>query len=406
MYKSGRDMIDKAHELDPSDPGITTLWAGRLSRAEGIKYYEQYLASDTNDDGETRAAIQHYLDYLKASTKDPRAGCHLVTQATTTETKLVRLLMDPTHLQGYGLSVAVNGKKSELLLDTGASGIMINRKLAEKADVTKLSETDIGGIGDKGSRSGYMGLANSLKIGELEFQDCAVQVIEQRSVTGYEGLIGADVFSPFLVDIDFPNEKLHLRELPKRPGETGTKIALQSESGTGSSTEEEPAQKTTEPNQPESAPAPRAGPQDRYIAPEMNSYTQLYRFGHQLLVPTSVGEAPVKLFLLDTGTGRNFISLNAAEEITKVHDDPRMSVRGISGSVKQVYRADKAVLQFGHLRQKNQDVVAIDLTHMSDRIGTEVSGILGFTTLRLLDIKIDYRDGLVDFSYDPKRWNH
>ena len=138
----------------------------------------------------------------------------------------------------------------------------------------------------------------------------------------------------------------------------------------------------------------------------MNSYTQLYRFGHQLLVPTSVGEAPVKLFLLDTGTGRNFISLNAAEEITKVHDDPRMSVRGISGSVKQVYRADKAVLQFGHLRQKNQDVVAIDLTHMSDRIGTEVSGILGFTTLRLLDIKIDYRDGLVDFSYDPKRWNH
>ncbi|MGC2196019.1 MAG: hypothetical protein WA628_15185, partial [Terriglobales bacterium] len=24
--------------------------------------------------------------------------------------------------------------------------------------------------------------------------------------------------------------------------------------------------------------------------------------------------------------------------------------------------------------------------------------------LRLLDIKIDYRDGLVDFSYDPKRW--
>jgi TonB family protein len=406
MNKSGRDMIDKAHELDSSDPGITMLWAGRLTRAERIKYYEQYLASDTNDDAETRAAIQHQVDYLKARAKDPRAGCHLVTQATTTETKLVRLLTDPTHLRGYGLWVAVNGQKSALLLDTGASGITINRNLAEKAGVTKLSETDIGGIGDRGSRSGYMGLANSLKIGELEFQDCPVQVFEQRSVTGEDGLIGADVFAAFLVDIDFPNEKLHLRELPKRPGETGTKIALQSESSNASSFEEEPEEKTTEPSHVESAPAPHAGPQDRYIAPDMKSYTQVCRFGHQLLVPTSVGEAPVKLFLLDTGTGRNFISLNAAEEVTKVHADPRSIVKGINGSVKSVYRADKAVIQFGRLRQENQDLVAIDLSHVSDRTGTEVSGILGFAMLRLLDIKIDYRDALVDFSYDPKRWSH
>jgi len=32
-----------------------------------------------------------------------------------------------------------------------------------------------------------------------------------------------------------------------------------------------------------------------------------------------------------------------------------------------------------------------------------VSGILGFTLLHLLDIKIDYRDGLVDFEYNPRR---
>lgn len=31
----------------------------------------------------------------------------------------------------------------------------------------------------------------------------------------------------------------------------------------------------------------------------------------------------------------------------------------------------------------------------------EVSGILGFETLYMLQIKIDYRDGLVDFVYDP-----
>jgi hypothetical protein len=71
--------------------------------------------------------------------------------------------------------------------------------------------------------------------------------------------------------------------------------------------------------------------------------------------------------------------------------------------VKNVYTADRAVLRFGHLKQENQDLIAVDLTHISDHTGTEISGILGFTLLRLLDVKIDYRDGLVDFSYNPKR---
>jgi hypothetical protein len=113
---------------------------------------------------------------------------------------------------------------------------------------------------------------------------------------------------------------------------------------------------------------------------------------------------PEKLFLLDTGAFTNHITPAAARDVTKVHGDSDTTVTGLSGSVKNVFRADKAVLQFGNLRQENQDLVAYDLTHISDDVGTEISGTLGFTTLRFLDLKIDYRDGLVDFSYDPKRW--
>jgi tetratricopeptide (TPR) repeat protein len=402
MYKSGWAMINQAHQLDPADLEIRKLWVGQLSGAERIKYLEQYLAGDTNDDAETRAGIQHYLEYLKARAKDPRGACHLVSKTATTETNLVRLIVDPTHLRGYGLSVLVNGEKSKLLLDTGASGILINRNLAERAGVTKLSDADIRGIGDKGSRSGYAGLANSLKIGELEFHDCPVEVLEQRSVTGEDGLIGADVFAAFLVDIDFPHEKLHLGELPKRPDETATKITLQTERDDSNTPGESPAEKNAvAPTK--SASSPHSGPQDRYIAPEMKSYTPIYRFGHNLLVPTLIGNAPAKLFLLDTGATSNLISPSAASEVTKVHGDSRNIVQGLSGSVKNVYSADKAVIQFGHLRQENQNLLAFDLSHISDGIGTETSGILGFAMLSLLDIKIDYRDGLIDFSYAPKR---
>jgi predicted aspartyl protease len=227
-------------------------------------------------------------------------------------------------------------------------------------------------------------------------------VLEQRSVTGEDGLIGGDVFAAFLVDIDFPDEKLRLSELPKRPEESPAKIALQTERDNSNlpeegRTEKAPGELAT------NGLSPHTGPQDRYIAPEMKSYTQVYRFGHSLLVPTRIGDTPVKLFLLDTGATSNLISPSTASEVTKVHEDPNMIIKGLSGSVKNVYRADKAVIQFGHLRQENQDLVAVDLTNISDAIGTEASGILGFAMLHFLDIKIDYRDGLIDFSYNPKR---
>ena len=134
----------------------------------------------------------------------------------------------------------------------------------------------------------------------------------------------------------------------------------------------------------------------------MRSYTTVFRFGHDLLVPTVIGDAPQKLFLLDTGSLVNFISPPAASEVTKMHTNSDVIVKGISGSVDKVYSANKAVLQFGHVRQENQDMTSIDMKPMSDSAGTEISGILGFITLRMLDIKIDYRDALVNFEADKR----
>jgi tetratricopeptide (TPR) repeat protein len=403
MYKSASAMLEKAHSLDPSDPEIRNYWTDKLSRAERIKYLEEFLAGENNEDEETRTAMRHYLEYLKARAKDPRGACHLVSKSATTETKLVRLLIDSQHLRGYGLTVDVNGHKSKLMLDTGASGILINKNLAEKAGVTRLSDVAIGGIGDKGRKSGYRGLASSLKIGDLEFQNCPVEVIEKRSIVDEDGLIGADVFSSFLVEIDFPNEKLRLQELPKRPEDSGATLNLQTE-GDDSESEAGSAEQSPTSASAKEKKATNSGPQDRYISPEMKSYTSVFRFGHFLLVPTAIGKVPAKLFMIDTGALTNHITPAAAREVTKVHGDSDTTVKGISGSVNNVFRADHAVLQFGHLRQENQDLVAFDMTRISDDVGTEISGTLGFTTLRFLDMKIDYRDGLVDFSYDPKRW--
>jgi hypothetical protein len=56
-------------------------------------------------------------------------------------------------------------------------------------------------------------------------------------------------------------------------------------------------------------------------------------------------------------------------------------------------------------RKPRRDMVSFDTTEISNRVGMEVSGTLGFAMLYQMSLKIDYRDGLVDFGYDPNRWH-
>jgi predicted aspartyl protease len=396
LNKQAKAMIDKAHELDPNDPDVQRFWVQTLNPTARIENLEAYLAGKADSEEETRTRLQHELDYLKARQKDPKRTCHLTGAITATEAPLEMLLSDPNHFRGYGLTVVINGRRAKLMLDTGASGILVDRGIAEKAGVTKLSETRIGGIGDKGDVGGYVALADTLKIGELEFKNCPLEVLDKRSVLGDDGLIGSDVFAQFLVDLNFPEEKLKLQELPKRPDEAVHPIELQTDQEGAQTPGDQPEAKT------DSNKTSHNGPQDRYIAPEMKSYTSIFRFGHMLLIPTQVNNVPSKLFLIDTGSFMDNISLATAREVTKVHEDANMTVTGLNGSVKQVYSADSAMLQFGHLRQPTDRMTTIDLSSLSQNVGTEVSGILGFITLNQLDVKIDYRDGLVDFVFKPR----
>ena len=401
LHARAKTFLDKAYALSPDDPDIQRRWMRTLPRSEQIRWLIRYLSGPTNDDAETREGLQDLLSFLKERDEHPHDSCKLANQVASTEADLKPMLIDATHMHGFGLIVKINGQSSRLLLDTGASGLFINSRLAKKAGIEPISASHFGGIGDKGEVKGYIGYAKSIKVGELEFTNCLVEVSDRRSILNDDGLIGADVFSRYLISIDFAGQKLRLQELPKRPGEKGSVVKL----GTEDDDEDAPSEETkTDAAKPAAAnkeSAPSRGPYDRYIAPEMQSYTKIFRFGHDLLIPTRVGDSAPKLFLIDTGAMMNNITPEAAREVTKVRNNEDVVVKGISGTVNKVYSADKAVLRFSHFKQENQDLVAMDLSRISNSDGTEVSGILGFVTLRFMVIKIDYRDGLVDFEYKP-----
>jgi tetratricopeptide (TPR) repeat protein len=377
-WKHAKTNIDQAYTLDPDDPDIERAYLSTLSGKERIAALQDYLASSTDDDAETRARLKNQLDVLQAQSEKRPSACRLITKVKSTVALLEPLSDGPTRVRGYGLSVKVNGVSSRLLLDTGAGGILIDRKTAEKAGVKSITDIHVGGIGDAGAAAGFLGHADKIQIGELEFDDCYVEVTSARSIIGSDGLIGANVFRNFLVDIYMPANKMKLSELPPYPDQPAGEISLDSQSSQQSTWH------------------------DRYIPPEMKDFTPIFIFGHGLLIPNSVNSSPQRLFLIDTGAFDNQLSLAEAKEVTKVGTEYATEVKGMSGKVKTVYSAANATIQFANFKQAREDLITINLTHMSDGFGTEISGILGFAMLWMLDMKIDYRDGLVRFSADQR----
>jgi tetratricopeptide (TPR) repeat protein len=372
-------MINMAHRMDPNNPAVKNTWLSTLPLNEKIKQLDADLAGGGLSN-EERAAAEMRLEAYKNAKKHELGECRIVNSVTSTQMTLEPMMGHTTDRVGFGLKVKMNGASALLLVDTGAGGITVNSKTAEKAGIKRWINTQISGIGDQGSMSGYIGIADSLKIGELEFQNCAVHVTEGKSRLNDDGLIGTDVFSQFLVDLDLPDSKMRLSELPKNPQQVSGPLAL--DVGANGTSEWH----------------------DPYVAPEMKTFTRVYRVNHYLLIPTRLNGTLPRLFLVDTGGFDNTISTEAAAEITKVQLDSDTTVKGLSGKVNKVYTANNVTIDFAHFRQERHDLIAFDGAQLSDSAGVEVSGMLGFQMLQLLEIRIDYRDGLIEFKYNPNRF--
>jgi len=371
MNKRAKDNYTKAHQLDPEDGQITGHWLGTLPYAERL---EQSKKLD-GDPGEM-ANRRRYLTAL--AEKKPWV---LATEIRPMEIKMphygrkVEYTYDvdrsPTTIsKGYGLQVKFNDRVSaDLLLDTGAGGIVIGRKLAERAGAVKISDTLIGGIGDKGAVESYDAWIDKINIGGLEFHNCVVTVSSKNNVADESGLIGTDVFNQFLVTLDFHELKLLLAPLPKNP--------------VGSADDKW---------------------QDRYIAPEMQGFTKFYRFGHDMVVPVAVNDKATGNFVLDTGAELTTLDKKFAAQVMKATADDDYRISGVSGKVSQVLTGQKAILQFAKMRIESHDMPVFSLDNNSADEGTEIAGFIGIRVLSQMKMTIDYRDGLVNLEvYEFKK---
>jgi predicted aspartyl protease len=399
-YAAAANEISTAHALDPSNPRIRSRWLDTLPVKERISELEAYLASANGEDPETLKSLHFYLAYLKQQEIEPHKACRLVSNTDTAEIPFKYLFQDGTHIRAFGLDVKLNDHDTRLEIDTGASGLLVSRSVADHAGLKQFSRTEVGGVGSQGNKAAYTTFADDIKIGSLEFKDCAVEVIDKGNVVDSDGLIGMDVFSRFLVTLDYPMRKLLLAPLPPRPNESGgLKPTLETR---GNTNEDESQDNTSAPPSPTPKPAAH-GPYNRYIAPEMKDWTLVYRIGHDLLLPASLNNGPPKLFIVDTGAFATTVTPEVAREVTKVHREDNIIVHGVSGKVDKVYTADSITFRFANISQKVDSVVAFETPGLSKNLNMEIGGFIGITALGQMTVSIDYRDGLMKFAYDANR---
>jgi tetratricopeptide (TPR) repeat protein len=370
-YKSAKQVLDHAFNFDRQDPEIFWRWYRTLDQSARMEALKSQLALASSADSKQSSYLKRAIQMLEETDKRPAGPCKLTSNANSTDMKLEMLLRGANRLGGYALPIKVNAAKAMLAVDTGAGGIIISSHVAQRAGLQKFSENRIGGIGDDGPSKGYVGFAEKIVVGDLQFANCYVQVVEHLRFPDEDGLIGTNIFEDFLVDLDLSHKQFRLSPLEPVPDTIPSDLALHS------------------------AMPINTNDHNRFVPEKYANFEKVYRVGRDLLLPTRVNDSPPKLFILDTGGWDNVISLPLARQTTKLHAEGAAKVSGLSGEVRETYKTDEVDLTFGNFRQHRHDLVSFDLKGLSEDAGTEVSGVLGFAMLWLMEIKIDYRDHLV-----------
>jgi tetratricopeptide (TPR) repeat protein len=352
MYASERDELQIANRIDPSDPDIHRALQHTVSPANEIQRIEDSLATMTNLDPEIREKAQASADSMMPLLTENSQTCQSASISAAVTLPLIPSFENVKQISGYKLGVDFPKGKGRLTIDTAASGLYISRTLAEANGFQHAEDGPPNTV-----------KVDSLHIGSLEFHNCMVGVNDAPFAGGGDGFIGTDVFAPYLITLDYPDAKLVVEPLPHLPKESRSAL-----------------------------------PGDRYIAPDMRSYSPVYHRNQYLLVPVMLNKKDRRLFVLDTGIRLSTMTSEVAHSISNTRVNFTNSVQTVSGSTLHIYR-DSFDFQFANLSLDNQShILEFDPSAIERNAGIEVGGMLGFDILHSLVMHINYRDGLVQFD--------
>lgn len=367
---TAKKLLVVAHQLDPEGPEIWAAWMDMLPAGDRIPALEAYLAVPRGDDAEQLNNRKTDLEELKKWAEQPHPPCTLASTTTAAEIPFSSLRTVRGDTSYGAVDVKVNGHNARLSIDTsynarlpieGVSGLLILKSAADHMGLKPLFQNKVPGIGPQAARGGYVAYADSITIGDVEFHNCAVQVMEGNYWSDADGSMSLNLLSNFLVTLDYPANKLVLDPLPPLPAQSGGL--------------------------------------EHNVPPEMKDYAPIYRAGTDMLLPVLVNNKYPMLFLIDTSMGYTMLSPEAAHQVAEGHKDSKYEVRDTSGNVDTRFSAGDVSLAFAHLNQHVNHIATFDTSRFTRDCGMEVSGFIGDNTLHPVAVRLDLRDGLLKLDF-------
>ena len=372
-----------AHHLAPWNAAIAAAWilslplksaSGEEERTPALR---AFLASKPALPPNTLSSLTNQLAILEAHLTCVPA---YATQGPVNLT-LEGLTFYGTRFRGYGLKSRINNVDMPLLdIDSSVSGIVFNPADAQKAGVHPLA-------GQATAQDGISwAIADHIKIGGVDYQNCPVQVAPAADLANSYSLIGTDFFRDRLIKIDYVQRTLTLT--------------------------------------PYAAPAIEVI--DRTIPPGEKDWSPVLIEGSNMLLPTLLNKKSPVLMLFDTGAHATIFSASVGKLLLSGMRDHDSNIHGFSGSIVKTipkftgssYDDDPEVtgpngkllgvttplkstgLSFANTSFLEPFSLSFDLTPKSHDTGIEIGGLLGFAVLREYFIDLDYRNGLVHMLYD------
>jgi len=115
------------------------------------------------------------------------------------------------------IPVIIGGSKPlSFILDTGAGGPVLDTQTAKDLGLKIIGKFEGRGAGEGTQEANLVSLAN-VKLGDLVIDSASVMTISLKPLSKYEGMpvdgiLGYDIFSRFVVKVDYENQKLTLYE--------------------------------------------------------------------------------------------------------------------------------------------------------------------------------------------------
>jgi len=345
MYATERAEIQKAYDIDPTDPDIRHAFLSVVSPAHEIEGIHEGLATMKDLDEDTRQKAQANMEGMMQLLTENSQTCKVQPSVESATIPLTPFYLDPTHVDGYRLDVQLPQTKVRLQVDTAASGLYITRAMAE-----------LNGLQPDPIAPQQTVHADKITIGPLEFRDCIVGVSDTPFSGKSDGFIGTDMFASYLITLNQPNARLVLDPLPKQAGIL---------------------------------------PGDRMEAPELRGFSPVYHRQQFLMEPVTLNNKERRLFVLDTGIRFSTMTPGVAHSVSTMKVNFTNPMQTVSGATMQVYR-EIFDMQFANVALYHANhVLQFDPSAIEKNSGLQIAGMLGFDMLHSQVLHLDYRDGLV-----------